>query len=339
MHLEIRKGRGAVGARPASRAARANSCTVSLTMSLTMSFTIVLALAADPLAAQPRGEGPLVLRLPNSARIAAMANAGIASNDGDALLYNPGMLSASRGMAASVQRYGRFGAAGALGMVAQAGSMSVGVGAQFVDWNAPAGVPWPDAIRPGATGLADSGSVAASSSAFTVGVARTIKGLRLGATMKYAEDRIGAESDGTVAFDLGLTMPMGPAGLGITVQNLGAGTRFAGERGTLPRRIGVGWGGGLFPRWEQWDIGAQVQLTVEGDWFVRPAGGAEFGYVPIEGVALVVRSGLRLPRERSESLVTGGVGITVDRISVDYAAEPFRDGRPVAHRVGVRVRP
>jgi ABC-type bacteriocin/lantibiotic exporter with double-glycine peptidase domain len=38
------------------------------------------------------------------------------------------------------------------------------------------------------------------------------------------------------------------------------------------------------------------------------------------------------------TLVVGGIGITVDRISLDYAMEPFRDGRPVSHRIGLRIR-
>jgi hypothetical protein len=187
--------------------------------------------------------------------------------------------------------------------------------------------------------LADSGAVPASSAAFTVAVARTVKGLRLGASVKYAEDRIGLARDGTVAVDLGFTMPMGPAALAVVAQNLGPGLSLGGEGGPLPWRVGVGYGGGPLPIATHWDLGAQMQVTLEGDGFVRPAGGAELGYVPIEGIAFVLRAGLRLPRERSEPLATGGLGITVDRVSVDYAAEPFRDGRPVAHRVGVRVRP
>jgi len=162
--------------------------------------------------------------------------------------------------------------------------------------------------------------------------------LRLGVSVKYAEDRLGADRDGTVAADVGMYMPLGPANLAITMQNLGPGTSIRGQPGTLPRRIGIGFGGGLFPLWEHWDLGAQMQVTLENDLFVRPAGGVELGYVPIEGVSFIARTGLRLPRERDESLVTGGVGVTVDRYSLDYAIEPFRGGRPVSHRVGLRVR-
>ena len=287
--------------------------------------------------------GPIVLRLPASARIAAMANAGIASNDADALLYNPGMLVIARGMAASVQRYGRGGTSGSIATVTQVGGLNIGMGAQFVDWTAPAPVnfdqtSYRERIAGGATALFGRNGVAASSSAFTIGLARTVKGLRIGASVKYAEDRIGAAYDGTVAFDIGMYRPLGPANLAITAQNLGPGTNIRGQPGTLPRRIGIGYGGGLFPRWEHWDLGAQMLVTLENELFVRPAGGVELGYVPIEGVSIVFRTGLRLPREQNESLVTGGLGITIDRLSLDYALEPFRGGRPISHRVGLRIR-
>ena len=295
-------------------------------------------LMAPVVAAQARGEAPLVLRLPSSARIAAMANVGIAANDGDALLYNPGMLNGARGMAVSLQRYGSFGTAGAFGTATQIGVLNVGVGAQFVDWTVPSGTAWGDAVRPGATRLADSGGVAASSSAFTVGVARAVKGARIGANLKYAEDRFGAQHDGTFAFDFGVTMPLGPANFAIVAQNLGPGLNIGGVNGMLPRRVGVGYGGGMYPLYERFDLGAQMQLMLEGNSFLRPAGGIEVGYVPIEGVAIVVRSGVRLPREKDESLVTGGLGLTLDRISIDYALEPFRGGRPASHRIGVRIK-
>ncbi len=319
------------------RAIAVRAIRAGLSLALAMS-TPAARLAAQASGDPSRPEAPLVLRLPSSARIAAMANAGIASNDGDAMLYNPAMLNGARGMAASVQRYGASGTAGAIGTVTQVGSLNLGVGAQFLDWSAPSGTSWSDAVRPGATRLSDSGGVAASSSAFTIGVGRTIKGLRLGASVKYAEDRFGGAHDGTFAVDLGLVMPFGPANFAVVAQNLGPSHDLGGPDGLLPRRIGVGFGGGLYPLFEHFDIGMQSQLTLEGNRFVRPSGGVEIGYVPIEGVSIVLRNGLRLPRERDESLVTGGLGLVVDRVSIDYAIEPFRGGRAASHRIGVRVK-
>lgn len=303
-----------------------------------LAFVIALGASVPRTAlAQPVGEGPLVLRLPASVRALGMANVGITSTDGDAMFYNPGMLSSSRGAAISLQRYGSFGTAGAMGTTTTLGSLTVGIGAQFVDYVANAGSTYADAVFTGGTHLSDSGTVAASSTAFTFGIARTIKGFRLGTNLKYAEDRFGAAHDGTLAIDIGMQRPLGPGTLGVVVQNLGAGPRIGGVEGTLPRRIGVGFGGYRSVA-GHWDVGAQMALTLEGDLFVRPAGGAEVAYVPIDGVAITLRQGFRLPRERDESLVTAGFGVSVDRIAIDYAMEPMRGGRPISHRVGLRVR-
>ncbi|MCU0617790.1 MAG: hypothetical protein MUD17_12020 [Gemmatimonadaceae bacterium] len=297
----------------------------------------VTALPLTRAAAQPVGEGPLVLRLPVSARTLALGNTHLVSNDGDALFGNPALLTAARGLSASLQSYGAAATGGALANLTAIGSTYVGVGLQHLTWRSPT-ARYDDAVFPGATQLSDGGAITAGSNAFTLGVARTIKGLRLGASVKFAEDRLGNAGDGTVAFDLGLVRPMGPTSLSIVAQNLGVGPRLGGVSGTLPRRIGVGIGTAPYAFSDHWDLVGQAQLTLEGDLFVRPAGGMELLYVPVEGVALALRHGFRLPRERDESLVTAGLGLTVDRLSFDYALEPMRGGRPVSHRVGIRLR-
>ena len=305
-------------------------------------LTAVAALAltaafAPRISAQPLGEGPLVLRLPASAHSLAIANVGIVSTDGDAMFYNPGMIANIRGSAISLQRYGSHGVAGSMATTSTAGTMTVGIGAQFVRYAAPMGATYADVMKPGATRLSDSGGVAASSTAITFGFAKTIKGFRLGASAKFAEDQLGARHDGVLAFDIGMNRALGPGTLGVVVQNLGAGPRIDGIKGTLPRKIGVGWAAQRAVS-ENFDFGGQAALTLEGDLFVRPAGGVELGYVPIEGVSFSARTGLRLPRERDESLVTAGLGMLIDRIAVDYALEPMRGGRPMSHRLGVRIR-
>lgn len=280
--------------------------------------------------------GPMVLRVPASTRALSMANVAATSNDADALFYNPALLFNARGLAASMQRYGSFGTAGSLATVTTAGSMNIGVGVQVLDWSA---VPlsYRELTRLGATALSDSGGVPATSIAATLGIAKNIRGHRLGFSAKYVADRFGATDDGTVAFDVGVLGPsFGPGNLTFVVQNIGQGLRIGGAEGKLPMRAGAGWGGSR--GFEMFDVGYQAQITVDRDGFTRPAGGVEASYVPIEGVAIVARTGLRLPRETDEPLATGGFGITVDRISLDYAFEPIRGGRPVSHRVGIRIK-
>ncbi len=282
-------------------------------------------------------EGPLVLRLPASARMLGMANAGVSSNDADALFYNAGMLTQARGVAVSMQRYGANATTGSFASVQTLGTLAVAIGAQQLHF-ATTPQDWAGAAKQGAARLSDGGRDQASSTAFTLGVGRVIKGFRLGAAVKYAEERLGNTTDGVVALDVGMNRALGPATLAVAVQNIGAGPDLYDVSGPLPTRLTVGYGGGLFPIWEKWDIGMQTQVSVERDGFVRPAGGVELGYVPIEGVALVMRSGLRLPREKDEPLATAGLGVTVDRYSFDYALEPMRGGRPVSHRIGFRIK-
>lgn len=294
---------------------------------------------ASTLAALPRTdyEGPLVLRLPASARLLGMANVGIATTDAEAVFYNAGMLGQARGVSVSMQRYGARATASSFASVQTIGAYAIGIGAQLLHFGTNAQF-WADDAARGAPRLADGGNEASSSTALTVGVGRTIKGYRLGAAARYAEERIGYDHDGALAFDVGMNKPLGPATLAVSLQNIGAGIDLGMVRGPLPTRLTVGYGGGLFPLTEHWDIGMQTAVSVERDGFVRPAGGVELGYIPIDGVAVVVRGGARLPRERDEPLATAGLGLTVDRFSFDYAMEPMRGGRPVSHRIGVRIK-
>jgi len=297
---------------------------------------LALPLSVRELSAQRRS-GPLVLRTPTSARVLALGNAGAAITDADAVFLSPAMLITARGASASVQRYGSAATHGSVSSISTIGGTTIGLGAQVLDWRAPS-LPYGEVLRNGTTTLSDGGTREAGSQLVTLGVARVIKGQRVGVAVKYAEERIDAESDAVVAVDLGYARAFGPGAMSFTVQNLGVRAQLGDTKVPLPQRYVLGFGGGMMPMGEYLDLGAQVQLSVDGDGFVRPAGGIELGYVPIEGVSIVWRQGLRLPREPDESLVTAGVGLTVDRLSVDYSVEPMRGGRPVSHRVGLRLR-
>lgn len=266
-----------------------------------------------------------------------MGNAMLASTDADVLFASPGMLAQARGFAVSVQRYGSNATAGSAATISTVGVMTLAVGVQHLTWNAPGAPGWPELVAAGAPALADSGNWPGTSTAFTLGLARTFKGLRLGGSVKVAEERLGTYNDAVIALDLGINRPFGPGTLALSAQNLGTGVHMANRRGPLPTRVALGWGAGQTIG-EQWDLGAQAQLSVEQEWFLRPAGGAELTWSPLEGVAVALRAGLRLPRERDEPLATGGMGFTLDRFALDYAFEPMRGGRPVSHRVGLRIR-
>lgn len=293
-------------------------------------LTLALLPCLGELRAQERPEAPLLFQLPANVRLAGMGNAGVAANDGDALLYNPAMILFGRGAALSLHAYGEHAMSGAFGSVHPAGAFTYSLGAQFLRWR---GSSTADSVR----SLFDEGDKEALNAVFTAAIARTWRGMRIGASMKYSEVRLGEMADGAVAMDIGIARPMLSGTVAIVAQNLGAGAKFAGTETVLPRRFGVGYGLSVVPFNEYLDLGTQVQVLVERDGFVRAAAGGEVGYVPIEGVSFVARAGLRNPREEHETFYTVGAGLNVDRYSLDYAMEPFGAGN-VVHRLGVRVR-
>ena len=83
--------------------------------------------------------------------------------------------------------------------------------------------------------------------------------------------------------------------------------------------------------------------------WVAPSGGIEVGYSWLDGYAIAFRGGARraLPGERP---LTGGLGFTMDRLSIDYAVEALTELRLVGstnvsetisrygHRISLRIR-
>ena len=124
--------------------------------------------------------------------------------------------------------------------------------------------------------------------------------------------------------------------VGLAVQHLGAGLQLAGARAPLPTRVTLGFSGASYPLNPWLDVGASAAVSVLRGGDVAVAGGGELSLVPLQGYAITARAGARRTLAPGERPVTAGLGFTRDRLSLDYAYEPFasRD----AHRVGVRVR-
>lgn len=282
--------------------------------------SLLLALIASPVQAQrplPRPlPRPLVLEAPASARALALANAGLALGDADALFLNPAMVQTARGAAGSWQRAQGGATAGALAAITTVGPVSVGIGGQHAS---------------------DDGLLPVSGSAFTVALARTIKGQRIGLAVKYLEEFRALARDGGVAVDLGYQRPLAFGTLAVSVQQLGPDLSLGGVSLAMPRRLSAGWFGSK-PVHVAWDLAGGAQVAVEADGFVQPVGAAEAAYVPVQGVAVTFRGGVRAPRDRMQSVATAGFGVTVDHFSLDYGAEPSRAGRPTVHRIGIRVK-
>lgn len=277
-------------------------------------------------------ERPVVLRRPASAVALALGNVGAVLTDADVLFYNPAMLPQAAGVAASLQRDGDAATGGALASVQSLGGLSVGVGARVVAWRGPS----PDA--PPSVGAPVGPS--ATSVALTAGAGRALGPLRVGASATYARESGDLRQDETMTVDAGVTLPFGPGNalnVALLVQHLGRPIArdftFGDEE---PWRAVVAFGGRSYPLATFWDLSAVTQLAVDADGTVRTAGGVELAWVPVEGVSFALRGGRRAPRD-FERAYTAGLGLSLDRWSLDYALDPRRDGTS-AHRVGVRIR-
>ncbi len=287
---------------------------------------------------------PLVLRVPASANALAMGNVGVTLRDAEAVFYNVGMLTQARGVGTSLQRFGADATAGSIASVQTLGAFSYGVGARFLSARAPVRVPaggGPDAT----VFVFDSSSVPSTGLAVTAAVGRAVGPLRIGLGATYVQESNGPVADDATLFDIGVVYPIGPINLSLNVQHLGSAIKSAPVVGFsvspeiegVPWRAVLGFGGANAPIGTFLDLSLYSQVAIDASSRVMPALGTELAYVPVEGVALAGRLGVRRAEFRAQSAMTAGLGFSIDRFSLDYAIEPFI-GAPDAHRVGVRIR-
>lgn len=277
------------------------------------------------------GYAPLVLQLPASTRALALGNADVAGRDVDVLFYNPAQLVTARGVGVAVQRYRSASTLQTMSGAIAFGSGGLGIGVQMLDFGVDPGV-YPATKA----SLLRRGPVVASSLAATVGIGTEFKGINVGASGKYVEDRFGNARAGVAALDLGASDDYGPVTIGLAVQNIGPDLQFGGVLAQLPTRVTLGAAGGGRPV-GPFDLAASTALSVLRNGRVIPAAGVELGWTWLDGYTLAARAGVRAVDGDAESPVTLGAGISVDRLTLDYSYEMFYGGQP-SHRVGLRVR-
>jgi hypothetical protein len=296
-------------------------------------FAVCL-LAPGVAEAQALGFGPIVLQLPASTRAIGFGNAYVGVREAEAMFYNPAQLGVRPGVALSVERYGSVATAGAVASTYVFGPFGFGVGAQMLDFRASsAGYP---GVAPNGEQLSADGSLPASSIVAATALEMAYKGVRWGVTGKVAQDRAADARDGVLAADVGAAKEIGPVTVGATVQNLGAGAKILGTSAALPTRGTIGVAGAGLPVGPL-DMAMSAAVSVRRGGRVSPAGGVEFGYMPIDGVTFAGRVGARLPERNAEAPITLGASFTFDRLSLDYGFEPYQ-GKGNAHRVGLRIR-
>jgi hypothetical protein len=301
--------------------------------------TALLAIAVAPLSllAQAENVAPLLVRLPMGARPLAMGNVGVASRDDDVLFYNPAQLTVARGMSASIEQFSSTARTGALSTVTRFNTGGVAVGASVAQFNVPTGA------YPVSRGdLVTGGPVNGSDASLLVGIAQTIKSTRIGVTAKYVQEAIGTSRNSQALFDVGLGRDFFGYSFGLAAQNLGESFSPVTVPGAsalltsthLPFRATLGVAKGH--SFDQFDVAATAAVSTLRDGFVIPAGGGELTYSWLDGYVIQFRAGARRP-EPGEGTLTAGAGLSIDRLTLDYALETLSGSR-VAHRIGLRVR-
>jgi hypothetical protein len=284
--------------------------------------------------AQAGGIGPIVLQLPASTRAIGFGNAYVGVREPEAVFYNPAQLGVRPGVALSAERYGSVSTAGAFSSTYVFGPFGFGIGAQMLDYTAASPV-YPDAAPNGERLFSDE-AFPASSLVGAAALEMAYKGIRWGLTQKLAQDRVRNARDGVWLTDVGAAKEIGPVSVGATIQNLGASAKMLGTSAALPTRGTIGFAGAGLPVGPL-DMAMSAAVSVRRGGRVSPAGGVEFGYVPIEGIIFAGRVGARLPEKNAEAPVTLGASFTFDRLTVDYGFEPYQ-GKGSGHRVGIRLR-
>ena len=279
--------------------------------------------------AQADRYAPAVLQLAPTARAATLAST-TAARDIEAIFANPAMVGVALG---TVVGMGRFDAATHLTLASSAslGPFSVGIGAQYLDaFTQGFGLPYSShALQAGGDRLA-------SSAVGAFALATTFRGNRVGAAVKYLDQRIDALRDGAPSLDLGIARDVSRYTVGVAVQNIGAGIHLAANSSAqLPLRVAAGvtsygWLVGPF------DVNGSAGASVLPDGSVLPAFGLELGYAPLEGYSFAARAGIRRPELRAQQPLSFGGSAALDRFALEYAYEDWVGG--ATHRVALRVR-
>jgi hypothetical protein len=289
----------------------------------------LIALMPAAAIAQADRYAPTVLQLAPTPRAATMASTA-AARDIEAIFGNPAMVGVAAGTMVASARFDRatqltFASSSSLG------SFSVGIGVQYLDFESQTVWQqsyWSYALQVG-------GGEKATSAVGAFALQTTVRGNRVGASVKYVSQRIGLLQDAGPALDLGLARDVSRYTVGVAVQNIGTGMESSGFIHQLPLRVAAGvtsygWTVGPF------DVNGSAGASTLPDGLVLPAFGLELGYTPMEGYSYALRAGIRRPELRAQQPLSIGGSASVDRFALEYAFEDWVNGG--THRLALRVR-
>ncbi len=311
-------------------------------MALTSMAAFVL---AAPLDAQSVGESraAILLTLPSSARALALGEGwGAIADDESALFYNPAQLARVRGLAigGSAQAYFASTTLAALAGAIPIGRGTFALGLQALDYGSEPEI-IPGDTPDGQTGTPTGGTVSAQDIAITAGYGVGLgsrRQLRLGAGITWVRQHVADVSGSSVAADAGVAYSMRNGWeLSGALQHMGPPLTLAAVSAPLP--------------WT-WRVAVAAPIVRAGTFTLQPmaeareaSGNATNGVLAAEatwrpsrdGPVLAGRVGYAFHDSGDDrSPITAGGGITLGRITVDYAYEGFELLGGATHRVGVR---
>lgn len=263
------------------------------------------------------------------------------AEDESALFFNPAQLARLRTAAAggSVQRYfaGTTLAAFALALPAARGT--AGLGVQLLDYGSEDEI----TSAAGNVGTPTGGRVTAQDIAITAGYGRAFGArgqFRLGAAAKLARQHVANLSGSALAADIGAAYSTASGwDLHAALQHVGSRLTLATVSAPLP----VTWRAGVASPVVRGLISDRFTLRTLAE-ARKSAGGPATGVLAAEGTWRTSRDGLGLAARAGYAIrgrgddrraLTLGGGLTLSRVSVDYAYQGF-ELLGATHRVGVR---
>ncbi|TBR17041.1 PorV/PorQ family protein [bacterium] len=270
--------------------------------------------------------GAAFLRIPSGARGEAMGGANSATAEGaEALFWNPGGLGRLAGGGRSEATVGynallESSYAGALGYARPLADGRSVLAAGLVYHSAGEVEGYDRFANP-------NGSFSPTDLCFSGAYARHFEALSAGAALKLVRSEIAGSAGTTFALDLGVqadrvsAIGEGPVDLGASLRNLGPAIQVGGAADPLPFAIQMG---------ARWHVSPQMAMLLDGfmpvDADPYPALGGEFTQPFGAASKGQLRFGYNVQRQRGiDGLtgLTGGGGLDLDRMRVDYAWVPF----------------
>ena len=301
-----------------------------------LAVTLSAALA-ETAAAQCFNWGTAPLQMSFSTRGLAMGDANAASSDPDVIFYGPAQLAVAHGVSGGAARYDEYNL-GSVAAVQHVGRGGFGIGATYAGAQR---LPcWTDVLPYHLPDVSGHNFYAVGGAAFSVGA------VHLGAALKLVDFKFGNGSTSRVAGDIGVSRAFANArqttSLSLAVQNIGP--RENDWSTYTPLRFVLGTWTSISAGSFNVAIASQLayrryHFTDHSQRDLVPAIGLELGHALGKRNRLAVRGGFRRTDEFiQDGNWTGGAGLTIHRLSIDYAFEDrgdFLDG--AIHRFGIRV--